>query len=98
MDDTSSNALNTEENTSLIEFPCDFPIKVMGVYHDEFSVIILDVVQQNAPHTCAHHITIRPSSKGNYLGATVIVNVDNQEQLDNIYRSLTFHPRVKMVL
>ena len=46
MDDTSSNALNTEENTSLIEFPCDFPIKVMGVYHDEFSVIILDVVQR----------------------------------------------------
>lgn len=50
------------------------------------------------PDTQAHHITTRPSSKGNYTGATVQVKVENQEQLDNIYRALTSHELVKVVL
>lgn len=88
-----------QQNTSLIEFPCNFPVKVMGVQHPEFGQAVLSCVQKHAPETQAHHISLRPSSKGNYLGATVeAVNVQNQEQLDNIYRELTGHELVKVVL
>lgn len=86
------------DQTSLIEFPCQFPIKVMGNAHPEFEKNILETVRQHAPDTEPHHITTRQSSKGNYTGATVKVNVDNQEQLDNIYRDLTAHKLVKVVL
>lgn len=86
------------DQTSLIEFPCQFPIKVMGNAHPEFEKNILETVRQHAPDTEPHHITTRQSSKGNYTGATVKVNVDNQEQLDNIYRDLTSHELVKVVL
>ncbi|MDO4227996.1 YbeD family protein [Neisseria sp.] len=89
----------SEQNTSLIEFPCNFTIKVMGIQHPEFTSSVLACVQKHAPETQAHHISVRPSSKGNYLGATVeAANVQNQEQLNNIYRELTGHELVKMVL
>lgn len=86
------------ENKSLIEFPCQFPIKVMGAVHPDFEKNILETVRKHAPDTEPHHITTRPSSKGNFTGATVQVNVENQEQLDNIYRALTDHEMVKVVL
>ena len=86
------------DQTSLIEFPCQFPIKVMGDSHPEFEKNILETVRKHAPDTEPHHITTRLSSKGNYTGATVHVNVENQEQLDNIYRDLTSHELVKVVL
>lgn len=86
------------DKTSLIEFPCQFPIKVMGEVHPEFEKNILETVRLHAPDTEPHHITSRPSSKGNYTGATVQVNVENQEQLDNIYRALSGHEMVKVVL
>ena len=54
------------DQTSLIEFPCQFPIKVMGNAHPEFEKNILETVRQHAPDTEPHHITTRLSSKGNY--------------------------------
>ncbi|WP_274571363.1 DUF493 domain-containing protein [Neisseria leonii] len=87
------------EQTSLIEFPCNFPIKVMGVQHPEFQARILACIREHAPATTEADITVRPSSKGNYLGATVqLADIQNQEQLDNIYRALTGHELVKVVL
>ncbi|UOO83126.1 DUF493 family protein [Uruburuella testudinis] len=88
----------SEEKTTLLEFPCTFPLKIMGAQHPEFESTILNVIRQHAPDTQAQHINTRPSSKGNYLGATAQVNVESQEQLDNIYRALTAHPMVKVVL
>lgn len=88
----------SEEQTSLIEFPCQFPLKIMGAQHPEFESTVLELIRQHAPDTQAGQISIRPSSKGNYLGATAKVNVSSQEQLDNIYRALTSHPMIKMVL
>ena len=85
------------DQTSLIEFPCQFPIKVMGNAHPEFEKNILETVRQHAPDTEPHHITTRQSSKGNYTSATVKVNVESTEQLDKIYRALTDHEMVKLV-
>lgn len=84
-------------NPPLIEFPTDFAIKAMGAKHPDFVSEILKTVQQHAPNTRAEHITTRPSSAGNYIGATVTVHVENQAQLDNIYRAITSHPMVKVV-
>lgn len=92
------SASNESEKKSLIDFPCTFPLKVMGSVHPQFEQAVLETVRLHAPDTEAKHITTRPSSKGNYTGATVQVNVQNQEQLDNIYRALTSHELVKVVL
>ena len=89
---------DSTEIKSLFEFPCSFPVKVMGEVLPEFESAIFETVRKHAPDTEPHHITTRPSSKGNYTSATVKVNVDNQEQLDNIYRDLTSHELVKVVL
>ncbi|MGF6147268.1 Uncharacterized conserved protein [Kingella potus] len=88
----------TQQRDTLIEFPCAFPIKVMGGQHPDFLPAILETVRRHAPETEQEHITSRPSSGGNYLAATVTVQAQNQEHLDGIYRSLTAHPLVKVVL
>jgi uncharacterized protein len=83
---------------SLITYPSDFPIKVMGVHHEEFISAVVSIVQTHAPDFTPDHIAHRPSSGGKYLGLTVTVTVHNREQLDNIYRGLTSHPLIKYVL
>lgn len=70
----------------------------MGQQHPDFSLAVLETVRIHAPDTHEGHISTRPSSKGNYISATVKVSVNNQEQLDNIYRALTSHELVKVVL
>ena len=83
---------------SLIEYPSDFPIKIMGAAHPEFARCILEVVLQHAPDFDAASMEMRPSSGGNYLSLTCTVRATSREQLDNLYRALTGHAMVKMVL
>lgn len=83
---------------SLIEYPSDFPIKVMGPMHDDFARTIVEVVQQHDPEFHEGRLEKRPSSSGNYLGLTVIVRATSREQLDALYQALTSHPMVKIVL
>lgn len=83
---------------SLIEYPCDFPIKVMGVMQDAFAQTIVEVVVLHDPSFHAGKMEMRPSSKGNYLALTITVWATHREQLDNLYRDLSSHPMVKMVL
>ncbi|APR37358.1 DUF493 family protein [Paraburkholderia sp. SOS3] len=86
------------EKESLIDFPCDFPIKVMGKSHPEFATTIAAVIVQFDSSFDAARIETRPSSGGNYMGLTVTVRAQNREHLDDIYRALTGHPMVKVVL
>ena len=83
---------------SLIEYPSDFPIKVMGPMHDDFAKTIIEVVCQHDPEFHEGRLEKRPSSSGNYLGLTVIVRATSREQLDALYQALTSHPMVKIVL
>ncbi|PSJ80090.1 YbeD family protein [Neisseria iguanae] len=93
-----SNPTHTPEQAeTLLEFPCVFPLKVMGLNHPEFVSSILTVIQEHAPDTTEAHITTRSSSKGNYTGATVKIEATSKEQLDNIYRALTSHEMVKVI-
>ncbi|MEN9868928.1 MAG: hypothetical protein RL748_4518 [Pseudomonadota bacterium] len=83
---------------SLIEYPCDFPIKVMCVADDNLVATMAALVQQYDPAFEPDTITTRASAKGNYLSLTVLVRATSREQLDNIYRAFSSHPLVKMVL
>lgn len=83
---------------SLIEYPSDFPIKVMGAAHDEFASTIATVLAGLDPSFNASNMEVRPSAKGNYIGLTVIVRATSREQLDDIYSTLSAHPMVKVVL
>lgn len=83
---------------SLIEYPSDFPIKIMGPMQDRFASTIAELILKHDPTFDAAKMEMRPSGKGNYLGLTVTVRATSREQLDNLYRALSSHPMVKVVL
>lgn len=83
---------------SLIEYPSRFPIKVMGAHVAGFVEAIVSVAQQFDPEFDASTVEHRPSKGGNYLGLTITVTATSREQLDELYRTLTTHPMVKVVL
>ena len=83
---------------SLIEYPCDFPIKVMGRRVDGFAQAIAEVVRRHDAGFDPSTMGLRASSGGNYLGLTVVVRATSREQLDALYRELSSHPMVSYVL
>lgn len=83
---------------SLIEYPSRFPIKVMGTKVDGFVHAVTELAHQYDPTFDPATIELRDSSKGNYLGVTVTITATSREQLDDLYRALSSHPLVKVVL
>jgi hypothetical protein len=83
---------------SLIEYPCKFPIKVMGNKVDGLVHAITSITREFDPAFDASTIELRESKGGKYLGVTVTVNATSREQLDELYRTLSTHPMVKVVL
>ncbi len=88
----------SQEQKPLLDFPCDFPLKIMGRMEATFSQEILALVQTHAPDFDGSTMEMRPSAKGNYLSVTCTIRATSREQLDNLYRALTAHPLVKVVL
>jgi putative lipoic acid-binding regulatory protein len=84
--------------SELLQFPVDFPIKIMGARVDEFANDIAAVITRHAPDFDVSTLELRSSSKGNYLGLTATIRATSRDQLDAIYRELTSHPLVKVVL
>lgn len=83
---------------SLIEYPSLFPIKVMGTKVDGFVHAITLIAHQFDPTFDAATIELRESKGGKYLGVTITVTATSREQLDELYRTLSTHPMVKVVL
>jgi hypothetical protein len=83
---------------SLIEYPCDFPIKIMGVAADDFAQSMVEIVLRHAPDFAADSVEMRASSGGAYLSVTCTIRAVSREQLDDLYRELSGHPAVKVVL
>jgi uncharacterized protein len=90
------NPIPPEE--SLIEYPSRFPIKVMGENVDGFVHAVTQVAKNFDPQFDAATVEMRPSSGGKYLGVTITITATSREQLDELYRTLTTHPMVKVVL
>jgi putative lipoic acid-binding regulatory protein len=84
--------------SELLEFPCEFPIKIMGGAVDGFAQAVLEMVLRHAPDFDAATMEMRPSKAGNYLSLTCTVRATSRAQLDALYRDLTSHPLIKVVL
>jgi len=89
---------STPDDQSLIEYPSAFPIKVMGARADGFVEAMVSIARQFDPAFDAATIEQRSSKAGNYLGLTLTVTATSREQLDELYRTLSTHPMVKVVL
>ena len=90
--------MDEPDRQTLLEFPCDFPIKIMGARVDAFAQTVAEVVIRHVPGFDVATMEMRPSAKGTYLSVTCTVRAESQNQLDNLYRELTSHPLVKVVL
>lgn len=82
----------------LLQFPCDFPIKVMGYSDPEFVGTIGRLIREFDPLFDPQTIASRPSKQGRYEALHVVVHATSKQQLDSIYMALTHHPMVKVVL
>jgi putative lipoic acid-binding regulatory protein len=82
----------------LLTFPTPFPIKVMGRREEGYAQAVLEVVLRHAPDFDASSMEMRPSKAGTYLSVTVTINARSRDQLDALYRDLSGHPMVMMVL
>ncbi len=83
---------------SLLDFPCDFPIKVMGRKEPRFVHSVTGIVRKHAPDFDAATVEMRPSRQGKYLSVTCVVRATSRQQLDALYQELCDHPSVVMVL
>jgi len=83
---------------SLIAYPTDFPIKVMGKKEGRFAHSVLTIVRKHAPDFDAATMELRPSRQGTYLSVTCTIRATSREQLDALYKDLCDHPSVVMVL
>nr|WP_145551174.1 DUF493 family protein [Variovorax boronicumulans] len=98
MTDTANTPQPEARKDSLIDFPSLFPIKVMGTKADGFVHAVTSIARQFDPGFDASTVELRESKAGNYLGVTVTVTATSREQLDELYRTLSTHPMVKVVL
>lgn len=83
---------------SLIEYPSRFPIKVMGLNSEGFAEAITRIALNFDPGFDPASVEVRPSTGNKYLGVTITITATSREQLDELYRTLSTHPLVKMVL
>ena len=88
----------SELQASPIEYPLDFPIKVMGKNAPGFAQTVAGIVQRHAPDFDPSTIEMRASRKNTYLSLTCVVRAQSREQLDALYTELSGHPAVVMVL
>jgi len=98
MSDPASMSAVFDRIEQLLEFPVEFPIKVMGRRVDGFAQAISDLVREHVPDFDPAGIGLRSSSKGTYLSITVVVRVHSRAQLEALYRALAGHPMVRVVL
>jgi hypothetical protein len=94
----SSQAIPSMTEETLLEFPCQFPIKAMGKSDLELDLLIIEIVRRHVDDVNEGAVTTRPSKDGNYIAVTVIIEASSKRQLDAIYQDLSDHPHVLMAL
>lgn len=90
--------MNEAVEASLLQFPCAFPLKVMGRATADFEATLVALVQDHDPGFDPACVERRPSRGGTYLGLTLTITATSRSQLDTLYRALSAHPMVKVVL
>ena len=95
MNDKTDDDLNPEEET-LFEFPCEFPIKCMGINVPEFEIAVVKIMNRHVPDLGEGAIKSRLSKEGKYCAMTITITASSKQQLDAIYMDLTASVHVKM--
>lgn len=101
MNSNNSNSSDNKipEKESLIDFPCEFPLKVMGRNHPEFQMDMCRLIENHINHSIElADVLSRPSRSGKYTAVTITITAESKEQLDTIYQALYAHNDVKMTL
>ena len=83
---------------TLLEFPCRFPIKVMGRDTPEFRPDVLVIITEHAGEIREDDVRMQPSSKGSFVSLTVTITAESRQQLDEVYLALQADEQVMMVL
>jgi uncharacterized protein len=87
-----------QEAPTLLAFPCEFPIKVLGRRQAGFAQAVVGIVKRHAPDFDEATLEMRASREATYLSFTLTIRATSREQLDGLYRELCDHPMVTMVL
>ena len=90
--------MDTPHEETLFEFPCEFPVKVMGRDFEQMHAVLLEVITRYAKPEFMDSLKKQDSSSGKYTSLTVTVTADSKEQLDNIYRELTASEHILVAL
>ena len=83
---------------SLLEFPCEFPVKILGRADEDFVAVVIEIVRRHAPGMEADRVSTRSSRDGNFVAVTCTIIADSRGQLDALYEELSTHERVLMAL
>lgn len=88
--------MSSSLSDTLFEFPCEFPIKVLGKAETTFVTSVMECVRRHSPECLDDAIVIRPSASGRYLSVTITIQAKSREQLDALYQDITACPDVMM--
>ena len=83
---------------TLLQYPCDFPIKILGQTQAGFAQAVLEIVRRHAPDFDGGTMSMKTSKRGKYLSVTCVIRATSRTQLDGLYQELCDHPMVVMVL
>ena len=97
-DDKPQNTNSDTERETIVEFPCNFPVKAMGSTKVELAKISLEIAQKHVPGLTEEHITVNMSKGGKFISVTLNMHVHSQAQLDAVYIDLTACEHIVMVL
>jgi hypothetical protein len=83
---------------TLLEFPCQFPIKVMGLAGPDFDTVVVEIVRRHVTDLDDSAVRVKPSREGKYIALTITFEAQSKTQLDGLYMELSAHERILMVL
>lgn len=86
------------DDESLLEFPCEFPIKAMGRSESDFDALVVEIVRKHCPDLLEGAVKSRLSKEGKYVSVTVTIQAQSRVQLDRIYMDLSAHEKILMAL
>ena len=90
--------LTLEEGETLLEFPCEFPVKAMGLASDEFEIAVIEIINRHVGNLAEDALKMRPSKTGKYTAITITITALSKQQLDAIYMDLTACEHVSIAL
>jgi len=90
--------LTLQEGETLLKFPCEFPIKAMGLACDELEVAVIEIINRHVDNLAEDALTMRPSKNGKYTAITITITAHSKQQLDAIYMELTACEHVSIAL